>query len=198
MCLFQETRSYALLHVCHCIYGIQRFDTLLKAEEKEVLALATLRALELARLRTFPVNAHGICKEEHLALNLLENGLVSAYRKNNATMHETSFSSILHKVYMKMLCECNSKEGCFFELGLPLVLISFLFTYTLQQTYATENRHRARCLGLYTLCHSYKPLSIYTDLKSGKFCLHKYLRISCFTVRKFLYFLTTESHIGSK
>ena len=155
--------------MCRCIFKINKFDCFMKGTDNEVLASATLRALELARYRTVAENGRLISTEEHSALNYLEQRLVDSYQESKDKMLTRSFSFILHRLYMKMLCECNNGEVCFFDRGMPLVLISFLVKNTLKNDLGQENKHRARCLCLYTLCHSYKPLRIYTIPQMGRF-----------------------------
>lgn len=163
----KETLAFCLLHMCRCIYKIKNFDSFMKGEDNEVLASATLRALELARFRTVAENGRDISTEEHSALNYLEQRLVDSYQENKDKMLTRSFSFLLHRLYMKMLCECNNDGVCFFDRGMPLVLISFLVKNTLRHDLGPDNKHKARCLCWYTLCHSYKPLRIYTIPQAG-------------------------------
>ena len=154
--------------MCRCIYRIQNFESFYKPIDNEVLASATLRALELARFRTVAANGTEISPEEHSALNFLEETLVQKYQENKDKMLSRSFSFLLHRLYMKMLCECNNDGVCFFDRGMPLVLISFLVKDTLRHDLGQENKHKARCLCWYTLCHSTKPLRTYTIPQNGK------------------------------
>ena len=133
-----------------------------------MLASATLRALELARFRTVAENGQTISTEEHSALNYLEQRLIDSYQENKDKMLTRNFSFMLHRLYMKMLCECNCNGVCFFDHGLPLVLISFLVKNALKLDLGQEDKHRARSLAWYTLCHSYKPLRVYSLGQTGK------------------------------
>ena len=164
----QETLSYCLLHVCHCIYGIGKFQNLMKGDDKETLALATFRAMELTRFHTFPADDQYISLEEHSALSCLETKTISSYREKYEKMLKNYYSSALHKLYMKMLCECNHAGRCFFEQRIPLLLIHFLVKNTLVQTFVPENRHQARCLCLYTMCHSSETMGLLNTLSVGK------------------------------
>ena len=136
-----------------------------------MLVLGTFRALELARLHTVAKTGHEISSEEHMALNSLESKLVDFYKENKDKLLTEHFSSAIHKLYMKMLSACNYNGSCFFENGLPMVLISYLTKDALMNRKVPENEHQARSLCLYTLCHSYRPFAIFEILNSGKFCL---------------------------
>ena len=152
--------------MCRCIYLIKDFNCSNKVEDNEVLAMATLRALELARFRTVTESGQTVTTEEQSALGSLEQSLISYYQENKDKMLTRNFSFMLHRLYMKMLCECNCDGVCFFDHGLPLVLISFLVKNALRDS-GQEDKHRARCLAWYTLCHSYKPLRVYSIGQTG-------------------------------
>ena len=77
--------------MCRCIYRIQNFESFYKPIDNEVLASATLRALELARFRTVAANGTEISPEEHSALNFLEETLVQKYQENKDKMLSRSF-----------------------------------------------------------------------------------------------------------
>ena len=152
--------------MCRCIYLIKDFNCSNKVEDNEVLAMATLRALELARYRTVTGSDQTISAEEQSALGSLEQTLISNYQENKDKMLTRNFSYMLHRLYMKMLCECNCNGVCFFDHGLPLVLISFLVKNALRDP-GQEDKHSARSLAWYTLCHSYKPLRVYSVGQPG-------------------------------
>ena len=141
----------------------------LKGIDNDFLALATLMALEFARFRTAVENRGSINTDEHAALKALENKAHAYYNKHTKLMKNQTFSSGLHKIYMKFLCECNLDGVCFFDSGVPLLLIFTLVETSLADASAEDSRNIARCLCLYTLCHSYKPVSYYTSRSSGKY-----------------------------
>ena len=157
--------SFCLLHMCCCIFKIHKFDSLMKAPDNEVLASASLRALELARYRTVVENGQEVSIEEHSALNHLEHQLIDSYEESKDRMLTRSFSYNLHRLYMKMLCDHS--EDYFYNSGLPLRLISFLVRNTLNSEVKLGNK-QARSLCLYTLCYSHSPFKLYTIQQAGK------------------------------
>lgn len=169
--MLQESLPYCLMHTCCSIYELH---TSLSAQDSKILTVATLLALEFSRFRTAAENRGSITMQEHEALINLERRLTKFYEKYIGSLAREKFSSGLHGLYMKLLCDCNLNGICFYDSGIPLLLISFLVETSFSHMYmATEtNKKQARYLCLHTLCHSYKPISYYIYEIRGK-CLVK-------------------------
>ena len=160
--LFQEQLAYCLMHTCCSMYETPKFDSNLSETDMELLSFATLRALEFSRLRIATENRNSIKSEEMSAWHTLVQKMMAYYKENVEKMVSSDFSSVLERMYMKKLCQCNREGACFFGNAIPLELIFFLVKRTFD-VFSPRNKHHARCLCLYTLCHSNKPLRYNTD-----------------------------------
>ena len=166
--VFQEQLAYCLMHICCSIYDVNKFDTHLTVTEKRQLVIATLRALEFSRFRFATENRDSIKSEEISAWHSIVKKLIEYYNENIESIASTDCSATLEKLYMKKLCHCNRDGACFFENAMPLELIVFLVKRAFNSS-SQRNHHNARCMCLYTLCHSNMPLRYYAHLDQGDY-----------------------------
>ena len=162
--LSKETLSFCIGNICYCMYQIKDLHLYLSEADREIIALATLRALELSRYRIDSDKRSEICLEEHSALQSLEQRLFDCYT-DHVDKIVPSFVAGLEMIYIKNFCHCNTGQVCFFTNDVPLPLIAFLVKRQLQHPeYSQEEKRQALNLCLYTLCHSNTPFSYYEPL----------------------------------
>ena len=149
--------SFCLSHTCCCIYETGFALGKVCDSDKEILILATLRALEFSRFRTMTEKHNLVTSEEHKALYTLDERLNEQYRRCANKLLGPGRLVMRERMYIKLLCKCNRAGVCFFNSSLPLGLVYFLVKITFQ-TSTLENEELMRCLCLYTLCHSYSPI----------------------------------------
>ena len=159
--LAKEMLSFCISHICYYMYQIKRFHSYLNEASREVFALATLRALELSRYRVESCERNEINKEDHSALQYIEQKLFDCYKEHIDKLIQPSVSAGLERMYMKKLCCCNTHGVCFFDNVIPLPLIVFLVKRELQDPVRQDGKMQALSMCLYTLCHSNKPFYYY-------------------------------------
>ena len=164
------------MHICCTIYKTKNFDTHLTVTEKKLLAVATLRAIELTRLRVSTENRESINHEEIISWDALTEKLIKFYEENIERLVSSDESSSLERLYMKKLCQCNRDGKCFFENAIPLELIAFLVKRAFDDN-SPKDYNVARSLCLYTLCHSNMPVRYLSNLNQGK--LHLIITKTC-------------------
>ena len=166
--LSKETLSFCITYICNFLYQVNGFHKYLGQTDKNVLVLATLRALELSRYRTDVRKRDAIDDKEHAFLQSLEQNLFDFYMKY--TREINLVSTELEMMYMEKLCLCNTGRVCFFDSVVPLALISFLVKRQLTDDKLThEEKRPGRNLALYTLCHSNKPLAYYAAQRGNTY-----------------------------
>ena len=156
--LSRETLSFCISHICYHMYQTEKFNNYLSEASREIFALATLRSLELSRYRIESIARNDISREDHSALQALEQKLYGYYKEHIDKLMKPSVSAALERLYLNKLRFCNSGGICFFDNVIPLPLIAFLIKRVLP---TDEGKMQALSLCLYTLCHSNKPLGYY-------------------------------------
>ena len=160
----KENLSFCLSHICVCMYQVSLFFKYLSETERGILALASLRALELSRYRIESDKRNELCREEESALKSTVAKLFVSYGTSIRRLLKPLGITFLHRLYMMKLCQCNTGVSCFFNNAVPLPLVEFLLKRDFKtHSFTDESNSRARNLCLYMLCHSNKPLTYYEN-----------------------------------
>ena len=163
----KETLSFCLGHICYQMYGIGDFNIDLSNASKEILALATLRSLELSSYRVESATRNEMSREDHSAVHAIEQSLYDYYKEHIDKLIPHTASAAQERLYMSKIRVCNIDGSCFFDNVIPLPLIAFLVKREKERLKTDESTVQILSMCLYTLCHSNKPFSYYEPVSYG-------------------------------